>query len=548
MSSDSASQRPPRTDVAVVALLAAASLLIHVGRLGFYSDDWDLLGSFALVPDQSAGGYFRALYAMPQVRMRPIQALYQALMYAAFGLHPLGYHLVNALVLLAGVLLLLLVLQELGVHRAIAVAVAILYAMLPHYTTARVWYAASQAPLSMALFLLSIYAALRAARGAVRHPWAWRVVSVASLVVSGLAYEVTLPLALVAPLLVWVHARRRSGSAGAPPGPLAGAGLPLLLVLAAGAVGAFKFFTSTRLAHTAQRGYLRGLLGQIAHIHLRVYGVAAPKTAWVALHRAPGTGSIVAACAIAGVAYLYLRRLVRADPLPAPGRLAGLVAAGGIVVLLGYAVFVTTRVSFSATGPSNRVAMAAAIGSALASVAAMGLVAVGVGGRRQAEVFAALAGASMAGALIISSALIEDWVRAYRREGEVLAAVERRFPRLAPGTSLLLDGVCPYIGPAIVFESPWDLRGALWVRYRDPSLRADVVTPNLTVGDDGIHTLLYGDEAIYPYERLVIFNYRTGSALPIPNADAARRYFAEDNPDRTNGCPPGRAGHGVRVF
>lgn len=58
--------------------------------------------------------------------------------------------------------------------------------------------------------------------------------------------------------------------------------------------------------------------------------------------------------------------------------------------------------------------------------------------------------------------------------------------------------MCPYRGPAIVFESNWDLAGALGVHSGDHSLRADVITHRLKVDNRGISTFLYG-RADYQY-------------------------------------------------
>ena len=119
---------------------------------------------------------------------------------------PLGYHLANAAVLLCSTVLLYLVARELQKSRAIALAVAVVYALLPHYSTARFWIAAYQAPLSIALYFLSLYAELRAVPSP--RTWAWRLLAVLSLVASGLAYEVALPLFLLNPLLVWCRGRQ----------------------------------------------------------------------------------------------------------------------------------------------------------------------------------------------------------------------------------------------------------------------------------------------------------------------------------------------------
>ena len=42
-------------------------------------------------------------------------------------------------------------------------------------------------------------------------------------------------------------------------------------------------------------------------------------------------------------------------------------------------------------------------------------------------------------------------------EQRVLASTQQRFPAMPPNSTLLLDGVCPYAGPAVVFEANWDL-------------------------------------------------------------------------------------------
>jgi hypothetical protein len=85
-----------------LGLVALLSLILYVRDLGFYSDDWDFLGRMGLSPDQSLTGLFRAFYVPDEgVWMRPVQGLYLISLYWLFGLHPLGYHLVNAAMLVA---------------------------------------------------------------------------------------------------------------------------------------------------------------------------------------------------------------------------------------------------------------------------------------------------------------------------------------------------------------------------------------------------------------------------------------------------------------
>ena len=79
-------------------LLAAMVLSVapYVGRLGFYSDDWSLIGWSRVSSDQSLPGLVRFLYSSPMVQMRPVQVAYQATQYWLFDSHPLGYHLVQS--------------------------------------------------------------------------------------------------------------------------------------------------------------------------------------------------------------------------------------------------------------------------------------------------------------------------------------------------------------------------------------------------------------------------------------------------------------------
>ncbi|MDH4135567.1 MAG: hypothetical protein OEW09_02465, partial [Anaerolineae bacterium] len=153
------------------------------------------------------------------------------------------------------------------------------------------------------------------------------------------------------------------------------------------------------------------------------------------------------------------------------------------------------------------------------------------------------------GFLVINT-IASFWIAAYRQEQEVLADIRQQFPTLPAGSTLILDGVCPYVGPAIVFERNWDLTGALLMVYRDDSLRADVVTPSLEVTEDGLTKSLYCGAIVnhHPYKKLFVYHVGRKMTYPLPDAEAARLYFRTFNPDHSNGCPPGREGHGVPIF
>ena len=91
----------------------------------------------AFSSDQSLVGLYDSV--RPATGQRPLQALIFATLYRLFGLDPLGYHLVNAGMLVAIAVLLYLVMRELRLPRLLCVGIPLVYSILPHYATNRFW-------------------------------------------------------------------------------------------------------------------------------------------------------------------------------------------------------------------------------------------------------------------------------------------------------------------------------------------------------------------------------------------------------------------------
>jgi hypothetical protein len=85
--------------------------------------------------DQSFSGLLAVQHPNDNLRMRPTQMVYQAALFTAFGIRPLGYHAVNAFVLAAAVLLLYLILREIEMPLTVARAMSAVYLVLPNYST-----------------------------------------------------------------------------------------------------------------------------------------------------------------------------------------------------------------------------------------------------------------------------------------------------------------------------------------------------------------------------------------------------------------------------
>ncbi|MBV9358224.1 MAG: hypothetical protein JO023_22145, partial [Chloroflexi bacterium] len=192
-----------------LAVVVTLSLVSYVTRLGFYSDDWAHLGYLHTLHDQSLIRLMQADWSFdPTMWMRPVQLVYFVSTYAIFGLNPLGYHLLNVLVLIGVALTLYLVFRELGQPRAVSLAVALVYVLLPNYSSDRFWIlAADGATVGVLFYLVSVYAALRSVERVTRRlAGLWIALALVALLLSVLAYEITFLLSFLTPFLMLYRA------------------------------------------------------------------------------------------------------------------------------------------------------------------------------------------------------------------------------------------------------------------------------------------------------------------------------------------------------
>jgi len=538
----------------VVAAVAAIPAAFYVAGLGFYLDDHLFLGVMSTSRDRSIPGLFDALARDdPKARLRPGMYAGLAILFRLFGTNPLPYHLFVAALVPVCAVLLYLILDRVRAPRFVAVGVPVVFAAAPHYSTDRFWLSAYAGPASVALAFAGVYALLRASEARGRRFACWLVAGEAAVVLSVLFYEVVVPLVIVVVVGFWY--RRNIGF---------GLGRPRVaavsMSLALAGVLVYKAIATTRL-DGGESSYKLGYEGGFAHhigylvsgsvkVNFGTYGLALPYLAfWIFTHRP--TAAAVAASLLVGVLVLaYLARRGRDLELPAPTghgmRPWRLLAAAGIALIaIGYSSFlVTGAVYFTSAGIDNRVNIVAAIGVA---VLAVGLVLRAIQllpARRQALGFAVGVALLAATGTLITNTLADYWIAASTRQREVVADVRVALPPKLTGTTVVLDGVCPEIGPGVVFAASYDLAGALRVRYHDPTIRAPVTTAVVAAEARGlaISTVLFGRTGsphLYPYRpRLLVYDRRKRSTTLLPDAAAARRYLATT---RRPSCPPLRS-------
>ena len=136
------------------------------------------------------------------------------------------------------------------------------------------------------------------------------------------------------------------------------------------------------------------------------------------------------------------------------------------------------------------------------------------------------------------------WAETPSLQRSVLDAARHDLASLPSGSTVMLDGVCPYHGPAVVFETWWDTGAALSFALNRP-VTADVVSPRTVVTAGGIETSIYKQRSFYRYgAQLYLYDVRRHLAFALPNARTAQDYFAHRPLLR---CPTGYVARGVPV-
>jgi hypothetical protein len=223
-----------------------------------------------------------------------------------------------------------------------------------------------------------------------------------------------------------------------------------------------------------------------------------------------------------------------------------LLLLGLAAFLLGHATFlVVMSILFTPTGMGNRVLVAAAIGVAMIFIALMAWTR-GVAGRRGRLAFPVLVGIVVGLAALRTSFVAQHWAAAHSAQQGILSSARRDLGGLPAGATVLLDGVCPYIGPGVVFETWWDVAGALSLTLGRP-IKGDAVSARTSLSERGVETSIYKEPAVYPYGRtLFVYNPAFGRAVRLSSEAAARRYFAQ--PGRwPTACPASFVGHGTDI-
>jgi hypothetical protein len=517
-----------------VALVAAIPAAFYVHGLGFYLDDHFFIAVMDTSRQHSVAGMFHVLLEDDsKAWLRPAMYAGFAAMFRLFGTDPLPYHVVVAALVPLSAVLLYILLVRLRAPAFVAVAVPIVFAAAPHFSTDRFWLASWAAPASLVFAIAAILCFLEAVNAHATRP-----VLVAggclAVVTSVLLYEVAIPGLVVAVAVLVVRARRVR-SARLPAAAAASATIGSLV---------YKAVASATLvgSSTYRVGYSDGALHHLGYlisgsikVNFGTYGMGLPYVVgWIVAHHLTWV-AVVPTVLVGVLVYAYLVRRDAPELTDAVGTRWRRVAVCGIAIfVLGYATFlVTGAVYFTSAGIDNRVNIVAAVGVAFLAVALL----VGATSRlppdRRRVALAAGCAIVAATGTLVTGTLADDWVAANTKQQLVLARLDAVLHGRAANATVVLDGVCPEIGPGIVFAAGYDLADALRARRGEfvGIHEAPVATKVMAARPRGlvISTFLFGTlrPHLYPYRPLlVVYDWRRATLVRLANEADARAYLA----------------------
>jgi hypothetical protein len=533
------------------------SALPYLFGLGFYSDDWAFQAMLDHASRQGVGATFQQLLTHDaSTIVRPVQVVYLVLGFEMFGRHPLPYHLVNTVVLGLAVVFLYLGLKEIRLGRWLAFVVAVVFGLLPHYSTDRFWIASHQATLSMAFAFIGIYALSRSMRLETSNTARWLALAVLALVLSILSYEVALGL-IIASLLItgwrgYVETRKDTQRRFSNLAGVAGVAGVLLLI------GMVKTRLQTQIVLSRYTfkdlvHLVRHFVVQAIQFNLWTYCLHMP---WVLLslsrHSALSSAAVGTATILAFLVTAYLWRYM--DPSAAPDwrMCLQLLAMGFVIFGLGFVLFFPNDYyDFSAVGSNSRIVIASALGASCVLVALAGLACSVLKSQvRRARAFSLSIGLICGLNSLAVSGIGYFWVDAASRQAAIRSSVATNVRSLPAGSVLLLDGFCRFSGPGVIFETDWDAGGVIQLLLNDSTLSGDVVSRNMRFGDAAVKTSMYGSpEGSYTYgNQLFVYNVKTRTLANLPSRKASNEYLHQMNPTGDSGCPAGQEGFGTKVF
>lgn len=455
----------------LLTVLACGSRILHGG---FIADDW------ALRADAHFTGFAGIMNTLLKLAVRrPIGDLYFATIFTIIGSH------IRILLMLSTILHLLLAATVYGFLRVLrfswfdSVAIAALVLLFPYSDSTWLWASASSPTLAILCVLVGCLLNVRAMDAESRSRVLLRIAGLALVAMGILIYELVAMIGLASGSLYLMRTNSRRG--------LREWGIDAIVIAAVLAVFTFQIIPILHGSDTHE-------VLSIAQMWEHAYVIFSQSATLLTRSFVPfGTPDNLIVLGTFGVLVLLvllrISMLSRGDPTRRS--LIKWLTLAGVGVLwigLGYIVLVPANIYYVPlqAGVGNRINSVAAIGYALVVYATVQLVGVLVSrafpySRRLIDALAVLAvGVIGLGYTNRVDADKTAWNQAGVLSRAILATLHQRVPTPAQGTSIVVFNAPIETSPGVpVFDSSWDLNGAVQLLWNDPTLKAYPIMPGM---------------------------------------------------------------------
>lgn len=495
--------------IALIAFLALEFLCfgLILNRIGFYMDDWSMYSNLHFGPKSFLDLTMECLKD-PKVIIRPLEGPYFAFLFKAFGGKPFGHHLVNALFEAFGAWFLYLGLSRVSRSRELSFLAAAIFLLYPNHDATHYWITASSATVSLTLYTLSFW---QAVKGFQEKKIALVFLSAFSFLLSVFNYESFLPLfpfTFVCCLFVALEIQANKVKAA----------LQTALYFS-------PYVAITIITWWYRRIYLPSVLPEswtpsagfdINHI-IAVYregfndNLLPPAITFFVeqASKAITTG-------IAPIEWLFWSlavAIVLVTPLllsysekqASPLTLLKMSGAGLVTILSSYSIYGLALTYIPRLDTIiNRINAGASIGSALLITCGLFALSLIIKNNRLRTAIPILASALIIGLFMLSNwGLSKPWIASWGVQKHIRAIIENKRDSFRSGDSILLANAPRYVMWAPLFDGVWDFQTMVRWCLDNKNINAGVVSERIVLSKDDARDISRGYLCgTYPYKTM----------------------------------------------
>lgn len=533
---ESGSNKAPSSMSAFVErwhLLIALALIIGlefaifgpiVNKVGFYLDDWITLNLIQWGPKSFFPAFHQYLLSDPRVIVRPVEALFYVVEFFAFGLKPLGYHLVNTALEITSAFFLYIALFDLTRKPALSLVAGLILIAYPNHDVTHYWSTCSSENVSLALSMASLALSTKAAIKSKISYWCWSIVC---FLLSIFCYETFLPLVSLNAFFAYiVYARGGDVRSALKKSalvcvPFALSVIPLLVY--SRVIAPMLGPAQVHAVHLDLRNIINVVAEGVrincppyavqffSEVSVRAFEYASGKTLWTTI-------AVIGATVMAALFVLLKSSDDKEQPVI-------LLPLGLVTVVLSYTIFGLNPEYFPTFQTLvNRINEGAAVGIGIATAGFIALLFKFIGSKGgkpvQALIISIVLLPMLALSFLADRGYAQPWILSWYTQKVIQDSLKENASRFRPGDSIILANCPRYVMWAPLFDGVWDFQPMLQLTLKSRDIKGGVVSERMEIQNNQLKDISRGVVCnTYDFNRLFIIIPPKGELVSVHSAD-----------------------------